>query len=539
MISDVIVELNATAISLMQKERHEESVALLVEALEALRVESEENSSGEESDDRSEETKVDENVMKPIQNQMEDDKPETDLSTDNPSINLHGQTDNSLPNAQTNDSDGNALFNKLISEHTDSMHDLDKSGKFLEQFETKTVYSSDLQSDQSGEEPSVTSDLAGILLNTAFGSIIGFFFAVIVNQIPGGHVIGCLQSWTIRLVKNLLERLKELFALIKFTRIIQGGTRSTNNFKKVISKTSSVFDLDEFFAHESTSGQITTTLPPTQPPGAATKVAAIGDNQDDIPNNAHTEAKSQKPIKEANEGNRSTSIQQEQLEGTENDNELVEEFLDGHFENDAPPHFIESVAISSLSPRSLTNESSLDLEFYFINKPESDNVFPFYQKAFVVRVDAVSNDTKEAGRENSQHLKRQQQLRGRQSAVLFFNMALAHHSYAVNNLDSAADYQMAIELYESVISIVQESLDDASAEDFLLLLLAAMNNKGHIYSNLCNIQEMRSTMESLHEIINITREIDSHPMLENADFLFFYRNLLVFQEQEFSAAPAA
>ena len=79
----------------------------------------------------------------------------------------------------------------------------------------------------------------------------------------------------------------------------------------------------------------------------------------------------------------------------------------------------------------------------------------------------------------------------------------------------------------------QEWADD---EDFLLLLLAVWNNMGHVHAHRYNYLETQEMLTSLQEILQVVEE---SPLLENPDFLFFYRNLVVYEEQEFAAAPAA
>lgn len=157
--------------------------------------------------------------------------------------------------------------------------------------------------------------------------------------------------------------------------------------------------------------------------------------------------------------------------------------------------------------------------------PVSDNIFTFYQRAFVLTSESGEEDTEMAC--------------PKQSAVLLYNMAVAHHNYAMSStrkdrVASHKEFRTALVFYDMCFNIIQHSWADD--EDFLLLLLAVWNNMGHIHAHRYNYLETQEMLTSLQEILQV---ISKSPLLENEDFLFFYKNLVVYEEQEFAAAPAA
>ena len=118
-------------------------------------------------------------------------------------------------------------------------------------------------------------------------------------------------------------------------------------------------------------------------------------------------------------------------------------------------------------------------------------------------------------------------------------MAVAHHNYAMssryqNPIAAHREFRTALVFYDLCFNRIQDAwVDD---EDFLLLLLAVWNNMGHIHAHRYNYLETQEMLSSLKEILEV---VSSSPLMQNQDVLFFYRNLAVYEEQEFAAAPAA
>jgi hypothetical protein len=169
----------------------------------------------------------------------------------------------------------------------------------------------------------------------------------------------------------------------------------------------------------------------------------------------------------------------------------------------------------------------------------SDNIFTFYQRAFLLTISSLieSDDAAHSSK---------------QSAVLLYNIAVAHHNYAMYRRDPVAahrEFRTALVFYDLAFSTIQESLvDDTNEndEDFLLLLLAVLNNLGHIHAHHNNYLETQEMLTSLQEILAALRPPSGQPSAfmdhnnhNQEDFLFFYLNLVVYEEQEFAAAPAA
>ncbi|CAB9524657.1 expressed unknown protein [Seminavis robusta] len=134
-------------------------------------------------------------------------------------------------------------------------------------------------------------------------------------------------------------------------------------------------------------------------------------------------------------------------------------------------------------------------------------------------------------------------------AMLLYNMAVAHHNYALYRRDPVAahgEFRTALVFYDMAFSMIQESLaTEEDDEDFLLLLLAVLNNLGHIHAHRYNYLETQEMLSSLQEILAAIRPASGEASIMDCsrnnreDFLFFYKNLVVYQEQEFAAAPAA
>lgn len=169
----------------------------------------------------------------------------------------------------------------------------------------------------------------------------------------------------------------------------------------------------------------------------------------------------------------------------------------------------------------------------------SENIFTFYQRAFLLATSSISATDDAA--DNS-----------KQSAVLLYNIAVAHHNYAMYRRDPVAahrEFRTALVFYDLAFSTIQESLVDdnnENDEDFLLLLLAVLNNLGHIHAHHYNYLETQEMLTSLQEIMAALRPPSGQPSAfmdhnnhNREDFLFFYMNLVVYEEQEFAAAPAA
>ena len=169
----------------------------------------------------------------------------------------------------------------------------------------------------------------------------------------------------------------------------------------------------------------------------------------------------------------------------------------------------------------------------------SDNIFTFYQRAFAFTALPLP-DNDGAGHN------------AKQSAVVLYNLAVAHHNYAMSRQDPVMahrEFRTALVFYDLAFSTIQESLVDDNNdndEDFLLLLLAVLNNMGHIHAHHYNYLETQEMLTSLQEILAALRPPSGEPsafMDHNShnreDFLFFYKNLVVYEEQEFAAAPAA
>jgi hypothetical protein len=122
----------------------------------------------------------------------------------------------------------------------------------------------------------------------------------------------------------------------------------------------------------------------------------------------------------------------------------------------------------------------------------------------------------------------------RVSSVLLYNAALGHHINAVQS-GSSRELASALQFYQYAFSLLTGSNNEVETED-VLLLLALINNMGHVYSNTFNLPAADHCMDMLHSFFTAT-EGDSR--LVESDSLFFYMNTFLVKMEQFSSAPAA
>lgn len=151
----------------------------------------------------------------------------------------------------------------------------------------------------------------------------------------------------------------------------------------------------------------------------------------------------------------------------------------------------------------------------------TDSIFCFIDHAFVLgRYDAHGI---EAPSFNNQT-----------SAVLLYNMALVYHRAGVTK-NSARMFQRALHLYELVYALLTgdaaESTDDSTCA---LVLLATINNLGHIQSLFFDFEGTRNCRENLRELLFCNRFA-----LEDEITQCYLSNMIIFLDFEPQAAPAA
>ncbi|CAB9505765.1 expressed unknown protein [Seminavis robusta] len=237
----------------------------------------------------------------------------------------------------------------------------------------------------------------------------------------------------------------------------------------------------------------------------------------------------------------SLSLQDEQRAAEEDiaSTEPLHNSTTTHLESVALPEFSDVDSRDMANPTDEETTSSANS-----NQSVSENIFTFYQRAFVLTTTSATMESSNLEGDNNNN-----DDTSKQSAVLLYNMAVAHHNYALYRRDPVAahgEFRTALVFYDMAFSMIQESLaTEEDDEDFLLLLLAVLNNLGHIHAHRYNYLETQEMLSSLQEILAAIRPASGEASIMDCsrnnrdDFLFFYKNLVVYQEQEFAAAPAA
>jgi hypothetical protein len=134
-------------------------------------------------------------------------------------------------------------------------------------------------------------------------------------------------------------------------------------------------------------------------------------------------------------------------------------------------------------------------------------------------------------------------------AVLLYNTALAYHRHGLETgkrrtlLDAAALYNIIVTMAtargdncKNNNNVTLSSQQEAAPA----LLLGASNNLIHIHLELFDIQELRSAIETLRDLL---KQILAHPAMTAclpAQVHFFFRlNMFCLGQQDFRHAPAA
>lgn len=155
---------------------------------------------------------------------------------------------------------------------------------------------------------------------------------------------------------------------------------------------------------------------------------------------------------------------------------------------------------------------------------------PLFDRAFVVGGD---NDDSDAclGNSHCQNVT---------LGVLLYNLALSHHLSALQKGALAAqEFQVAMNLYQMALSLVETSIREPTQEcqNLVLLLCAIFNNMANIHARHFHVEETRNCLECLKEIVS---NDNACATTEQEDQFFFYLNLFVAAPvHDFAIAPAA
>lgn len=118
------------------------------------------------------------------------------------------------------------------------------------------------------------------------------------------------------------------------------------------------------------------------------------------------------------------------------------------------------------------------------------------------------------------------------SAVVLFNMGLLHQSWGIAS--GKTDFLVrSRRLYEIAIDI----LDKLNVES-VLLTMALWNNLAHLASHLARLDDMRTSLHQVRDLLQVHEEDVDFP-LEEDDYALFFMNTMVGKGDDFTVAPAA
>lgn len=152
---------------------------------------------------------------------------------------------------------------------------------------------------------------------------------------------------------------------------------------------------------------------------------------------------------------------------------------------------------------------------------EQDSVLTFYDRAFTFlnheNMDFDSPENKSS-----------------MTAMVLYNMALAHHRQGIK-LGRSKDLAVAMQFYRMAHSVLDQVKNVVGIEVHLLLLMALLNNMGHIHASTYNIEQTQRCIAWLKRALCSRHAA----VLEADDFTFFLAFVKIVPSDAFKFAPAA
>lgn len=177
----------------------------------------------------------------------------------------------------------------------------------------------------------------------------------------------------------------------------------------------------------------------------------------------------------------------------------------------------EAKAIRTIQSVSVAKAESVPDDFYLLTL---NTFFPFFERAFLVP------------RSERSQLK----IQGTVSlAILLYNIGLVLHKEGTSNPDSKKLFN-ALTFYELALSAIQNEWNNIEMQDILPMLLALVNNMGHIHWHFVNFQKVVRCYEWLKDLTALGEGSNS---LNDEDYALFYLVANSFDDLELSCAPAA
>jgi len=151
-----------------------------------------------------------------------------------------------------------------------------------------------------------------------------------------------------------------------------------------------------------------------------------------------------------------------------------------------------------------------------------ENHFAMFDGAFRMPLSLTENDVLESA-----------DVENFASSCLLYNLGLAYHKKGLID-GSSRQLQQAMGLYKKS-AILLEYLEEQE-EHTMLLLLAIMNNMGHIYAEQYDIKEAGNCIDSLQYLLDTD---ECQLLLDEDHYNFFYWSFFLFPEKPVFFAAAA
>lgn len=151
----------------------------------------------------------------------------------------------------------------------------------------------------------------------------------------------------------------------------------------------------------------------------------------------------------------------------------------------------------------------------------SDNILTFYDRTFIF-LNHRDVDFQSAVNKSSL------------SAMLLYNLAVSHHSQGIRQ-GNTHELAMALRFYRLSHCVLEKVKDVVNLEIHLLILMALLNNMGHIHASYYNVDQTSRCIEWLQRAITSKHS----GILEDVDYEFFYIHLKVIPVEHLKFAPAA
>ena len=121
------------------------------------------------------------------------------------------------------------------------------------------------------------------------------------------------------------------------------------------------------------------------------------------------------------------------------------------------------------------------------------------------------------------------------STVLHFNIGLVYHRLACRS-GASHHYYQALEWYENAALLLEgNALAGVYLTELDILLLAIMNNMGHVHSHFNNLEQAQHIMKRMLTVFFLS---ESKSLMTKDEYVFFYTNI-VLSVQRFPLLPGA